>query len=288
MKRHLLPLLIAPLLIGATAACGEEDIEADPWYVGIGAKYTYEPDEVVLSIGESGGFVSAEVTATRLPIVIAYGDGRVILQHRAGVYPQTALPDLRVRMVTEDGLRSLVELALHSGVGLEVEGFPAAADFPNTDFFVSTDQGPISTSVFAIEVDAGLTEEQIEARRDLLDFIEMMRNLPATLGDERVGPEEPYEPQSLAVVGRAWPDGNEPTEPDRDWPGPALPGQPLPQNPIIGEDDLSCVAVTSAEVPAILDGADEATRDTPWMWNGQRYTLWLRPLLPGESSCDDL
>jgi hypothetical protein len=287
MRRHLLPLLIVPLLVGASAACGEEAI-VDPWYIGISAKTSYEPDEVVLRIGMSGGFVAAEVMATQLPIVVAYGDGRVITERRTTVYPEPTLPDLRVRMVTEDALGSLVELALRAGVGLDVAGFPAAADFPDTVFFVSTDQGPMSTSVFALEIDAGLTDEQIVARRHLRELIDQTRDLPATLGAERVGPEQAYEPQTLAVVSRAWPDGNAPTEPDRDWPGPMLPGQPLPKNPIIGEDDLTCLTVAGPELSAVVDAAAGATRDTPWVWDGHRYVVWLRPLLPGESSCDDL
>jgi hypothetical protein len=281
--------LIVPLLAGTASACADEGIiDYDPWYVGIEAKDSYEPDEVVLSIGQSGGFVAAEVMATRLPIVVVYGDGRVITHHRASGYPDPTLPDLGVRTVSEDGLASLVELALRAGVGLAVEGIPAAADFPNTDFFVSTDQGPMSTSVFALDVDAGLTDSQIEARRRLLDLIDQLQDLPGTLGAEQVGSEQAYEPQTVAVVSRAWPAGNTPIESERDWPGPALPGQPMPQNPMIGEDDLTCVTATGADVPGILGATDGATRDTPWVWDGQRYMVWLRPMLPGESSCDDL
>jgi hypothetical protein len=76
--------------------------------------------------------------------------------------------------------------------------------------------------------------------------------------------------------------------PDQDWPGPALPGQPLPVYPMIGEDDLTCATVTGAELAAVASAAEATTEGTPWVWEGQRYAIWLRPLLPDESSCDDL
>jgi hypothetical protein len=97
-----------------------------------------------------------------------------------------------------------------------------------------------------------------------------------------------YEPHSVAVVSRPWPVADDPVTPDQAWPGPALAGQPLPKYPMIGEDDLTCVTVTGAELAAVVDAAQATTVQTAWVWQGQRYAVWLRPLLPGESSCDDL
>jgi hypothetical protein len=286
-RRHLLPLLIVPLLVGASVACGQEREIADPWYIGINPKDTYEPDEVVLSIAESGGFMLAEGFATRLPIVVVYGDGRVLTPHRFG--PAVTLSGLDVRRVDPLDLGWLIEISLAAGVGLDADlGTPPAFDLPDTVFEVSTDSGILSTSVFALGFDEGLPAEQIDARRRLIDLVDQLRDLPAILGAERVGPEEPYEPETLAVISRPWPGDGAQADPERAWPGPALPGQPLPMNPMIGPDDLTCLTVAGAELDAILDAADGASQETPWVWEGQRYDVWLRPLLPDESSCDDI
>src|SRR5690606_38594997 len=74
----------------------------------------------------------------------------------------------------------------------------------------------------------------------------------------------------------------------RSAPGPALPGQPMPVIALQGPYDLSCVDVTGADVPTVLEEAGVASDRTPWIWAGVRYRVWLRPLLPEERGCRDL
>jgi hypothetical protein len=82
------------------------------------------------------------------------------------------------------------------------------------------------------------------------------------------------------------PGTDQPAQAEKTWPGPALPGPPLPG---ALRPDTHCVTVTGADLPKALAAAAWPTNTlTPWVWDGQRYALSFRPLLPDESTCDDL
>jgi hypothetical protein len=43
--------------------------------------------------------------------------------------------------------------------------------------------------------------------------------------------------------------------------------------------------VKGHDLETMLDAAEEANEFTPWLSDGQRYALILRPLLPNERGC---
>lgn len=61
--------------------------------------------------------------------------------------------------------------------------------------------------------------------------------------------------------------------------GAALPGAPVPNRP------ANCLTVDAATVRPAIDQANAAT---PWRSAGTLWSVRFRPLLPDESSCDDL
>ena len=129
--------------------------------------------------------------------------------------------------------------------------------------------------------DGTLTAEQAEARYQLLDLAAALDDLPAALGAEQVGDQEPYQPQALAVVATPTPTDQELGEPVA-WPGPALPAQDAQT------DTGSCTVVRGADLAPVLDAAGRAQRWTPWSEGGRTWYLDLRPLLPDETTCEDL
>jgi hypothetical protein len=272
-----LALLLLPLLLAAGCAPGEgpggPPVEAVPAH----PRDAYGAGEIVLRIGSHGGFVAPETVATRLPEITVYGDGRVITD-RSG---------LTVRTISADAVQRLVTLAIAAGVGGGADyGRPSISDSPSTYFIVETDAGRLESSVEGLAISDGLSESQLAARAPLADLRNSLVDLAATLGDD-AGPETPYQPTAVAAVSRPWGEAAA-QQPERAWPGPALPGQPLPVIALRGPNDLSCVDVTGADVPTVLAEAGVASEHTPWTWAGARYQVWLRPLLPDERGCRDL
>jgi hypothetical protein len=281
--RRLLPLALLPALL--LAACGQP---ATPGQTDQGgARTNYRPDEVVLRIEHLGGFVPVQTLAGRLPIVTVYGDGRVITEGPTIlIYPGPALPNILERRIGTAELNQLVSMAVAAGVGADVDyGTPWVTDVPETKFTVSTTDGVLTSTVYALGMtEEGLTQSQIEARRKLHDLQTALTDLPTTLGAGAAGEERPYEPKALAALTYPYAPSDEGLEqPEMAWPGPALPGEPLGSLP-----DLRCVTVTGDDLAAVLAAAADANTLTPWVWEGERWFITLRPLLPEESSCADL
>jgi len=281
----MLPLALLPVLL--LAACAQPGtVEVTDQTDQGGARTNYRPDEVVLRIEHLGGFVSPRTLATRLPVVSVYGDGRVISDGPVIlVYPGPALPNLLERRIGVTELNRLVAMAVEAGVGSETDyGTPPVTDLPETRFTVSTTDGVRTTTVYALEVDKGLTAEQVAARQKLRDLQNALTDLPTTLGADAAGEERPYEPTALAAVTSPYVGAEEGLEqPEIAWPGPALPGEPLGSLP-----DLRCLTVTGDDLAAVLEAAAGANTLTPWVWEGERWLVAFRPLLPDESSCADL
>jgi len=282
--RRLLPFALLPVLL--LAACAQPASPGDGEADRGGARTNYRPDEVVLRIEHLGGFVPAQTLAARLPVVSVYGDGRVITEGPViAIYPGPALPNLLERRIGATDLNRLVAIAVEAGVGSETDyGTPTVTDLPETRFTVSTTDGVLTTTVYALEVDEGLTADQIAARQKLRDLQSALTDLPGTLGPDAAGEERPYEPVALAAVTTPYAGSDEGLDqPEVAWPGPALPGEPLGSLP-----DLRCLTITGDDLAAVLEAAQAANTLTPWVSDGERWFVTFRPLLPDESTCADL
>ena len=277
---------LGPLLLLLVAAC------ADTGSGGASATSTgeaYAPDELVLRVSYTGGLATPAMLAGRLPILSVYGDGRAIAQGPQVLsYPPPALPNILVRRIGPEGVRKLVERARAAGVGGPAVdyGQPNVADAAATRFTVGADSVEVYALTEAQEPVAGLTEAQLRAREKLIDLLTALTDLPATLGAEVAGDEQPYEATVVAAI--ASPGSPEPTDQDvaaraaeLDWPGPALPGEKI-------GPDTGCVTATGAQATAVLAAAAKASAATPWRSGGNTWTVALRPLLPDETGCADL
>jgi len=251
------------------------------------------PDALVLQVGYTGGFLTAEMLAARLPLVSVYADGRVVTEGPViAVYPGPAWPNVQVQQIGPAGVRTLVERAQDAGAtGTGDLGTPPVADAPSTRFTVTTASGTTVREVYALfESGApGLTGEQEAARAELRGLVDALTDLPGTLGPDAVPTAAPYDPAAVAAVVRPWsaadPDtGADLPQPEARWPGPPLPGEPLGPLP-----DVSCVTATGGQAPDLAAAARDATGLTPWVTDdGARWAVTFRPLLPHESGCADL
>ncbi|WP_369134524.1 hypothetical protein [Modestobacter sp. I12A-02662] len=245
----------------------------------------YGPDDLVLQLSWTGGFVTPEMLAGRLPLVSVYGDGRVISEGPViAIHPAPALPNLQVREIGGSAVQDLVDRALEAGVGDTTDlGTPPVADLPSTRFTVSTGLETIQREVYALTVpedqQSGLTEEQLAARAELRAFADELTGLSYET-------TQPYEFTTLAALVMPYtpPEEEELAQPDVPWPGPALPGEPF--EPALG---LSCVVAAGEDASAVRTAARAANALTPWVApDGVRWSLTFRPMLPHETGCADL
>jgi hypothetical protein len=247
-------------------------------------------DDLVLQVAWTGGFVTPQLIAGRLPLLSVYGDGRVITQGPViAIYPTPALPNLQVQHIDAAAVQALVDRAVDAGVGEDTDfGTPGVADDVTTRFTVSTGLEVLTTDVYALGTspdDGMLTADQNAARRRMQDLLDALDDLPGTLGTDAVSDSEAYVPTAVAALVEPYtPADDGLTQPDATWPGPALPGDPF--EPRLG---LSCVVATGDAASTVLDAARPANVLTPWLSaDGARWSVALRPLLPDESGCTDL
>ncbi|MGA5299063.1 hypothetical protein ACPCHT_04000 [Nucisporomicrobium flavum] len=243
-------------------------------------------DGLVLRVAHTGGFVGPDALAGRLPELSVYADGRMIFEGPVtAIYPGAALPNVQVRMISPEQVRELVERAVAAGVRTGTDlGQPGVADATTTEVTVVTAAGEQKVAANALreasDDDPLLTPAQRQARAKLQDFLDRADKLAAGPG------AQPYRPEILAAIVTPWvePGDDLPARPaGKEWPGPALPGEPL--TPAL---KLSCVTATGDQLDAILAAAKDANAQTPWISGGNGWTVRFRPLLPGETGCADL
>ena len=263
--------------------------------VGCGTKVTpgppvtrsYAAPDLVLQVDPLPGFGPAEWMFTHTPIISVYGDGRVItVGPTPAIFPGPALPSLLIQQIPTSDVRRLADRARTAGVGSNADlGQPGVADAGSMRFTLLTDSGVVQTTAYALGDfgdDPNLNSAQRAARQALQQLVDDLHDLGKVLGSAPA--PAPYTPTAVAAIAQEWRDPGDPglpTPPPVAWPGPALPGQSVLQG-------LGCAIATGASADAVLAAAAHANTRTPWTFGGRRWTVTLRPLLPDESTCQDL
>jgi hypothetical protein len=261
---------------------------------GQGIEHPADPSEVVLRVWLEGGFVPLEWHAVNLPLVSLFGDGSFVNQGPVpAIYPGPALPNLQVTKLNEVGVQLILQEAAAAGLldGNQHYPYDMVADAGTTVFATNAGGQSSTVSVYAlgIEVAEGdLPAEEIEARQRLLDFYNRITGAPYWLPEEAIeSAEQPYEIHRLQVI--AQPESAVQSDPEvepneLEWPL----STPLSE---LGEPaylEMSrCFVVEGEDLTVLLGLLDQATQITRWLSDGERYLLYLRPLLPDEPSCPD-
>ncbi len=237
-------------------------------------------DDVVLRL-----FVGAN-QPDPLPIVAAfpeltlYGDGRLLVVDRDG--PRSILPALTKVQVSPAGMQRLVAEADARGAldPLERYGTTNLADGDSTRFTVDSGDVQAQLSVYDLGgerfAEDVLTPEQIDARRQLVELRDALRDFRGLLGDEILS-EEAYAPEAVAVIGIQRGDTG-----TTDFPFDlGVTGERLESR----VEAVQCQVVTGSELDelrALLEPVDGAT---DWRIGGRGWDLVFRPLLPDEAGC---
>jgi hypothetical protein len=245
-------------------------------------------DALVLRVSSAGGFVPPSAIVGRLPETSVYADGRVIFNGPIALsYPGPALPNLQWGTISPATLQQLLDKAVAAGVKPGTDfGQPGVADAPTTEVTVVTAAGKRTVGAVALREarpdDPQLTKAQQQARTKLRTFVDELGDLTTKM---MTSEPQQYQPEIIAGIVQPYVEpADQPGRPRTvEWPGPALPGEPL--NPDL---KLSCVTATGEQRDAVLAAAKDATANTPWVWANNGWSVLLRPLLPDETGCADL
>ncbi|HEX6310682.1 MAG TPA: hypothetical protein VF152_03570 [Acidimicrobiia bacterium] len=286
--RRALPRGLAATLVAALAlapACGDDDDSTTGTTGGGGGTIAHPTgaDELVFRVDTRGGLVGPSLAA--VPQISVYGDGRVIVIGPTTLeYPGAALPNLQQGTLSDAELQALLRAADAAGL-LAADppdyGDPPVTDLPTTEVTVNAAGVQRTVNVYALEfddADESLEPDQRDARRRLREVLALVDADVATESYRAAAVAvfvEPYDP----VAGADADVGPYP------WPLGDLAGV---GEPVAGFGDARCFVVEGGDARTVLDAAAMAREGGPWTAAGVEYELRFRPLLPNESSCDDL
>ncbi len=286
-RRTIMATATRRLVLGAaagallTAGCGSSTAPGDPDRSPPPAGLEW------LRLTVDGGFTTAEVAFRTLPQLTVTPDSRAITPAPvAEIHPGPMLLPLSERPLDDTGRLTLAEVVRSSGLATSPApdlGVPAVADAPTTTLVVSLDGTVTILAAPALDEarpdDPSLTTEQQGLRADLRALLARLRDLPATVGGEHLGPETAFRPTGVWLWARPAPSERIPEQPEPvvlDWPVAGL--------PLAGLDPARLVEGDPA--PPVLEalaGVTELTwfRDPPG--SGPAYRLLARPALPGDA-----
>jgi hypothetical protein len=277
-----LALIAGALLL---AACGADDpgvTTGEPPPPASGDQHPGDPEAVVLSVTDVGGFVPSDRTFTDLPRLLVTGDGRVIQEGPVmAIYPGPLLPNVLQRSITEAGIQRLIDLADEHGLLVDVTYTRPGniADAGETIVTITVNGETFEHRAYALGLggapDGGETDA---ARARLFDFVVAATDLASDPAADEIGPEEPFRSDSYLI--RAFeaetrePTGDAPIDLEPtlvDWPADA---------PVRLAAAAECAEVPTDRFARLFEDANQLTR---FVDDGVAYSLAVTPRVPGRS-----
>ncbi len=256
-----------------------------------------EAEKPLLRIENTGGFVPVEYTLTAMPTFSLFADGRVITTGpMIEIFPQPALPNLRVMTLTEKGIDQVLEAAKSAGLydGSADYELTNIADAQSTVFTLNAEGVSTVVSAYALGFDesAGVEVPNAEARKKLIDLRDFLFNLQMELTAEEIAKaDESYLSDEIRIfaapIDPASPPWQEVIEEPASiaWPlGVGLDEIGSPYEGPFGQG-TRCTTFTGDDAAALYEVLASASQVTPWESEGVLYQIWVRPLLPDESGC---
>lgn len=298
-RRGLVVAAAAGALVLALAGCqtGKDDGAGAGSGGGVGdaAEVSGDGSTLVLQLHAAGGFVPWGYDFANVPEVSVYADGTAVVHGPMTLqYPGAALPNLQTLQLPDGVLDELVAAAAQAGLLAPPPeyGQPGVTDLPSTHVTIAVggetfehvayalgagpgEDGPDSEGMFGGGA-SGLTEEQSAARQALGAFVRQVRDAVGA------GGEEQYVPTAFGVLAMA-------QDPAATADVEGLDGGVLPW-PVGGglADAGECLLVDGEDAATLLATLAEANELTRFEQDGVTYDVFVRPLLPHESSCADL
>ncbi|HEU0242718.1 MAG TPA: hypothetical protein VFQ75_02360 [Candidatus Limnocylindrales bacterium] len=236
--------------------------------------------DIVLRVGEEGGFMMMEAVMSRVPAFTLYGDGRVIVAQVPAAKGEAGLngvpqQELRESRLTEAQVQDLLHFAIFDGMlGVSKEEFPVLVmDIPTTVFQLHA--GGIDKTVKVAGI--GMDPPPGPDAATLKALAQLAERLGSITGDAAY-----VAPASVAILAETQP---APGSPVADWPWPDLAPAgfvaPPPNDPFGFTSHL----LTDAEATAIgIENGGSAAPTTYRASDGKAYVVVVRPALPEEAA----
>lgn len=252
---------------------------------------TPDSPRVVFRVDWEGGFVMPGTELGRLPVVVVYEDGRVVVQGpQVEIWPAPMLPNLQVRTLTPQGLARLEALAKARGLLKDAHyDYPLIADATTTVLTIQLDGATYRVSAYAlgeagtddVTVDGGVLDEAARlGRADLRAFIDALTGIPdGDFADEWAT----LEPEALKIIATQVNELPDEAGNPVAWPIGVIDDAGV----VVGDASLGmrCIEVSGDDLDALLPVLHEANALTPFTSGGATFSLIVRPLLPGEAGC---
>lgn len=281
-------LLVAAVATACTGTAGATEPSATPV-----PSPTPNPDRVVFRVDQDGGFVAPGTILGRLPLIVVYADGRVVMPGpQIEIYPGPLMPALQVRTLTPGALARLVQLAKDKGLLHDAHyDLVGIADATTTVLTLDVDGHTYRVSAYAL-MEAAIDDPALPGTGDndatagraaLRSFIDALTGVPES---DFTGPWAGYEPAALRIF--ASPAGG---RPDDMVTPPAPVAWPLGDlgkaGAPVGNGDLGfrCQVVSGADLATVLPLLQDANQLSTFRSGGIDWSLIVRPLLPGETGC---
>src|SRR4051812_32113999 len=108
---------VLALVLVLSACAQRSDAGGAPAPASPGVDLPDDGDALVLQVASTGGFVTPEMLAGRLPLLSVYADGRVLSEGPVpAIYPGPAWPNVQLQQIDPATLQALVQHAFAAGV----------------------------------------------------------------------------------------------------------------------------------------------------------------------------
>lgn len=236
-------------------------------------------DQAVIVVEDTGGFVTPQWSLIRAPSFALYGDGTAITQGpQIMIYPPPLVPPLFSQRIEEDAVQALLRSARDAGLFADrtLDDMCGVADVTTTVITIHADDATYVTSVYGLGFEG--CQDDPEARAAITDFVGGLMTF-AGAPAASIGEPEPYRGDGwLLAVADYVPQPDLP-QTDVAWPL----DDPTPADAVDG--CLVVVGEGAQTLRPLFEGANELT---PWVVDGTRWSLLVRPLYPGETDpCAD-
>lgn len=228
------------------------------------------------------------------PRFVLLGDGRVVLSYPPTDYSSgPGIPDVRVRRLTDAGVKTVVETAVASGqfvADARWEGMGALGlvDAGTATFTLNTGGTPVTVSVYGLGPypPPDLPADELAVHQALNQLIEQLTTidswLPAVAWSEPTW--EPYRSNTIRLFARNAdadvPDNDAPFD-ERPWPDQDA-GAWI-EYPPYEWGTFSCRIADSDEADVWYEALSQADGRTRFTQDGHRHEVSVRLVLPGES-----
>lgn len=238
-----------------------------------------EPDAVVLTVTNEGGFVPVEFDLDRMPQYLVTADRTLYYQGPTTLeFPGPILPNVQVTTIDEATYGEIMDLVRQMGLpdieGEQVDqaGTETIADAGTTFLTYHDENGPHRYGFYAIEMTDGGSTDRLVAR----EIIELLGQASAE-GDSRQ-----YEPDRLQVAAGPPMEAEDGMGSVEEWPL------------SVSFEEMAdwgfgwrCTEVTGDEVTELVGVFASANQAAVWDTGEEQFGIRARPLLPGETACSN-